>query len=216
MLLAVLPVVLSMVPAMAQVAAIYPGQTTQLHEEPYPGATYSWDLYRDSTVNFAAVPGDCPVTDAFFPQGNKGPTVNVTWLKPGIYFFKVTAVDVTGCTNNVKVGRIRVIESLPTAELVVNPDSVCIGEWANLIITFTGKAPCSFTLRTEDKNGVTDKVYTNITDAGNPFIIPVGPGTTTTYTVISVTDAYGKQNDPSNKVTLKVYPLPRSSRIYVK
>jgi hypothetical protein len=216
LLLAILPVVLSVASAMAQETAIYPGKTTQLHEEPVPGATYTWELYRDSTVNFAVVPGDCPATDAFFPAGNKGPTVSVTWLKPGIYFFKVTAVDVTGCTNNLKIGRLKVDEALPIAELIVNPDSVCTGEWANLIVTFTGKAPWSFKLRIEDKDGVRDTVYNNIGAARNPLVIPVGPRTTTVYTVTEVTDANGTQKVPSNHVILKVNPLPRSSRIYVK
>jgi hypothetical protein len=208
--------VLSVASAEAQVTPIYPGQTTQLHEEPDPGDVYTWELYRDSTVNFAMVPGDCPPSDAYFTSGNTGPTVNVTWLKPGIYFFKVTAVDATACTNNVKIGKIKVEEALPTAELAVHPDSVCIGEWANLTVTFTGTEPWSFTLRAEDKDGVKDTVYTNIGTSGNPWTIPVGPKTTTVYTVIQVTDAKGTQNNPSSVVRLKVYPLPKSSRIYVK
>jgi hypothetical protein len=100
------------------------GETSQLRVEQMPGDTYTWDLYRDSTVNFAVAPGDCPPTDAYFPNGNTGATVDVTWLEPGIYFFRVLAVDAAGCTNNLEVGRMQVLEALPTATPSLDPDEI--------------------------------------------------------------------------------------------
>lgn len=212
LLLAILPVVLSVVTARAQ---IYPGQTTQLSVEQKPGDTYTWDIYNVATVNFAVTNGTAVSDgDAAFVGGNTGASVSVTWLKPGTYYFKVTAVN--ACTNNLKIGRLVVEEALPTAVLDVDPDSVCVGAWANLTVTFTGEAPWSFKLRIKDAVTQRDTVYTNIGSSQNPFVIPVGPKITTEYTVIEVTDMNGTQTNPSEMVELKVNPLPRSSRIYVK
>jgi hypothetical protein len=216
-LLAFLPVMLSVAPAMAQSPPVYAGQSSVLSVEAVPGDTYTWELYNDVTgINFATDPGNCPIDQAVFAGGiNTGPSVTVNWLKPGIYFFKVTAVN-TCPTNNLEVGMIEVKEALPTAILSINPEEVCVGDVANLSVAFTGKEPWSFKLQVKDANGITIQEFKDITDLNNPLIIPVGPAITTEYTVIEVTDANGVQKDPSNTVILKVNPLPRSSKIYVK
>ncbi|TRZ70065.1 MAG: hypothetical protein D4R97_08865 [Bacteroidetes bacterium] len=208
---------MTMAPAMAQTNIVYAGQTFPLSVIEVPGDTYTWELYNEVTgVNFAAVPGNCPAGEAFFTGGiNTGTTVNVTWLKPGIYFFKVTAVR-EGCTNNLKVGKMTVLESLTTAILAVNPGEICTGETANLSVTFTGNEPWSFKLQIKDQNGTTVQEFTGISASNNPFMIPVGPTVTTEYTVIEVTDSLGVQKDPSTSVSLTVNLLPRSSRIYLK
>jgi hypothetical protein len=207
---------MTMAPAMAQTNFVYAGQTTQLSVVDVPGDTYTWELYNDVTgLNLAVVPGNCPAGEAFFTGGNTGSTVNVTWLKAGTYFYKVTAVK-AGCTNNLKVGMMIVVEDLPKAVLAVNPGEICVGEWASLTVTFSGNEPWSFKLQVKDQNGTKIQEYSGITGSANPFVIPIGPAVTTEYTVIEVTDFYGVQKDPSNSVSLTVNPLPRSSRIYLK
>lgn len=103
-----IPLLLVLAPARAQVV-VYQNTTTSLEIEQKPGDTYIWDLYNDSTVNFATVPGNLSLTTAFFTSGNTGPKVNVTWQQAGTYFFKVVARNSTACTNNLKVGKIKVI-----------------------------------------------------------------------------------------------------------
>lgn len=103
-----LPLLLALAPAMAQ-TVVYKGKTIPLSVVVVPGNTYEWELYNDPSVNFAAVPGNCPAESATFVGGNTGPSVNVQWLKTGIYFFKVTARDAIGCTMNLKVGMIKVV-----------------------------------------------------------------------------------------------------------
>lgn len=213
--LAVLLLMLSaLAPAIAQ-NVVYQGETSTLEVDSIYGDSYSWELYNDSTVNFAKVPGDMSPTYAEFVGGdNIGPSVQVEWKLPGTYFFKVTAWDVTGCTMNIKVGIMRVLPALPTAVIEVKPEEICIGEWSELLVTFTGKAPWSIKLQEKDNDETRVVEYSGINDADNPYTIRINPAMTTEYTVIEVTDARTVQVRPSNSVIVTVNPLPRSSVIY--
>jgi hypothetical protein len=215
-LVVLLPLLLALAPAMAQ-TIVYKGDTTPLAVDSLPGDSYKWEIYSDSTVNFATAPADTPGTTFAFVGGNEKAKVNVKWLAIGVYFFKVTATNITGCTNNLRVGIIKVIEPPPTAVLVLKPDSVCIGQWAPLEITFAGRPPWNFKLQAEDPLGnITLTDYTGITDLQNPLIIPLNPAVTTRYMVIGLNDAISVQKKPSNTVDLTIHPLPVSSRIYLK
>jgi hypothetical protein len=173
----------------------------------------TYEIYDDyAGVNMAVVPGNCPATSAFFPAGNTGSSVDITWLVPGWYIVKIEAVNECP-TNNMKFWLVEVLPALPTALLVVNPEEVCRGDEADLIITFTGDEPWDFTLEADD--GINPPVTTTYTAiADNPYIIVISPNVTTTYTVTSITDANGTNNDPSNVVTLTVKPRPAGSPIY--
>lgn len=208
---------LAWTPVLAQ-NVVYQGQTTQLSADQKPGDSYSWELYNDSTVDFAIVPGSCPTNLADFVGGNTGATVSVAWKQPGTYFFKVNALNITGCTNNLRVGIVKVLPSLPKAVLEMNPESICVGESAELKVTFSGKDPWSIKLQAKDlATGITSIVnQSGITAAGNPLRIPVNPNTTTEYTVIEVSNEFGVQTIPSNSVTLTVHPLPEKTTIYLK
>jgi len=204
---ALLLLLLALAPAMAQ--TVYKGDTTPLSVIPVPGDTYKWEIYRDSTVNFATAPADTPGTTFTFPGGNIGPSVNVTWLDKGTYFFKVTALNITGCTNNIKIGIIRVKENLPTA-VIADPAVICAGAQVSLEITFTGIGPWTFTYT----DGTTD--WTGSAGMTNPYtlIITPGPVTDTDYWIKSLTDPNGTNTVISNKVTQKVNPLPVPSAIH--
>ena len=107
--LVVLLPLLTLVSARAQ-TVIYEGVTTQLNIKAIAGNTYEWKIYNDATLDFAleSSPG-CPVTSASFTAGNTGPSVQVKWMKQGIYFYKITAHDASNCAMNLKVGMIRVM-----------------------------------------------------------------------------------------------------------
>lgn len=201
--------------ASAQSVTVYAGQTFTFEVDVQFAAedNITYEIYDNFTgINMAVVPGNCPPTSAFFPSGSTGSAVDITWLVPGTYIVKVEAIN--DCpVNNMKFYLVEVLEAMPTASLVVNPEEVCRGDEADLIITFTGVAPWSFTLEAAD--GVNPPVittYTGITD--NPFDIVISPNRTTTYTVTSVTDANGTNSDPSDSVTLTVKPRPLGSQIY--
>jgi hypothetical protein len=159
-------------------------------------------------VNLALVPGNCPVTDAFFVGNiNTGPAVQVTWLVPGTYYFKVTST--TSCTNNIAIGQMIVLYDLPTA-IIEPPSPICVGDSVHLTVDLTGTAPWSITLT----DGVNNFVFNNITTTPYVLTVPVIPLVTTTYWITSVTDAHGTSNTPSPPVVQVVNPLPITSPIY--
>jgi len=216
LLLVAIPVLLAMAPAMAQTNNVFVGQSVKLSVDSIPGDTYTWELYDNvAGVNFATAAGNCPPTLAVFTGGkDTGPVVHVTWFNPGTYFFKVTSQR-SGCSMNLKIGKIIVGNSLPTLNLSVSQSSICIGQGTNLEVNFTGTPPVSFIYRIINPDGTRQEfIVNNLT--GNPMIIPFAPLTSSTYTfeVISVTDANSTTNISSNSVTVTVNPKPGKSRIY--
>lgn len=193
--------------ATAQTTIVNAGQTTELSVVNVPGITYTWELYNDvAGLNLAEIPGNCPPTSAAFVGGvSTGATVQVTWLEPGTYFYKATATS--ECTNNLKIGIIIVQEQLPLAT-IDPPGDICEGDLGELVVNLTGEAPWSLVL----SDGTNLTTYDNIT--ASPFVIPVKPKTTTSYTITEVTDVNGQTTDPSNTVTITVYPRPSISPIY--
>ncbi len=215
LVLAIMPVLLTVASATAQMR-VPEGETIELSVIQEPGDTYTWDLYNDPSVDFATDGGNALPTEAFFVDGiNTGATVNVTWLEPGIYFFRVLAVDEEGCTNNLEVGIVEVLE-LPTAELSLDPLEICIGEPAVLTITLTGVPAWGLTLHAEDVDGnVTDVFeFQDILDVDNPIEMTVSPIETTIYRVVRVVDQIGENLDATESIQLTVHPLPENSQIY--
>jgi hypothetical protein len=216
LLLVVIPVLLAMAPAMAQTNNVFVGQSVELSVISIPGDTYAWELYKDvADVNFATDAGNCPPTVAVFTGGiNTGPVVHVTWLNPGTYFYKVTAQR-SGCSMNLKVGKIIVGNVLPAVNLSVGQPSICMGKSINIEANYAGSPPVSISYRVFDPDGTSHELVMN-NIAGNPVLIPFTPSATGTYTfeVISVTDTNTTNNTPSNSVTVTVNPKPGKSRIY--
>jgi hypothetical protein len=201
--------------ASAQSVTVYAGQTFTFEVDVQFAAeeNITYEIYDDFVgINMAVVPGNCPITSAFFPSGNTGSTMDITWLVPGTYIVKVEAIN--DCpTNNMKFWLVEVLPALPTATLVINPEEVCRGDEADILVNFTGEAPWGFVLEADDSiNPPVTTTYSDIND--NPFVITVSPATTTTYRVIQVSDANGINTDPSNVVTLTIKPRPAGSPIY--
>ena len=205
-----LHLLLALAPAMAQENIVRVGETTVISIEIGPGETAAWETYADSTVNFAQVPGETTPVYADFVDGTTSTTATILWKKPGVYFIKVTAVDAAGCTNNLKMMRIRVIEALPTA--VVTTKDICVGETATLTVELTGTGPWSVTFT----DGTTTTTVTDIQTSPHEIRIDPGPKKTTDYTITSVTDKWGTNAypvDPPTAVQV-VNPKPNSSPIY--
>jgi hypothetical protein len=211
LLLVAIPLLMAMAPAMAQ-DTVFAHQATDLTVVEVPGDTYVWELYNDTVltgINMAVVHGNCPAGDAYFTNGPNGPTVNVMWNTPGLYFFKVTAFR-AGCTNNLKVGKLLVLPALPTA-VIEPPPPICQGDSVHLTVTLTGTPPWSITLT----DGVNEYVYSNITSSPYTLTVPrILPPGNTTYWIKDVTDEYGTNTTPSPQVEQVVHPKPGGSRIY--
>lgn len=205
---------LTMAKAMAQPGnVVYAGQSTPLAVEEIEGVSWFWELYNDvDGLNLVEVPGNCPPTEAYFVNGvDTGAAVEVMWLVPGIYYFKVTATNY--CTNNVRVGMMEVLESWSYA-VFLDPDPVCAGDTAVLTLEITsGIGPWEVTFT----DGTNLWTITGIEESPHVFELiptPTVPGTYQ-YWVTSVTNGYGFTNDePSDPVTLIVYPKPVTSPIY--
>ncbi len=216
-LLALVPLLLTMAPAMAQDGnAVYAGQTTTLAVEEVEGVAYTWELYNDvDGLNLAQTTGNCPESEAYFVDDiHTGATVEVMWLVPGTYFFKVTATD--DCSNNLKLGKIEVQESLPVAYFLEEPEPICIGDPGFLFIELAGAAPWTIEYTVEFDGNIETETISGI--QSSPHTVEVFPQEigTYTYTIISVTDANGVTNDELTglvTVTLEVEPRPYTSPI---
>jgi hypothetical protein len=189
------------------------GQSTWLVVEETPGVNYYWELYNDvAGINLVEVPGNCPSSEAYFIGGvNTGDSVEVMWLVPGTYFFKVTASDT--CTNNLKLGKMEVLESLSYAEFL-EPGTVCSGDTAMMTIAITGgTGPWEVTFT----DGTSTWTITDIPASPYSFQLiptPTLPGNYQ-YWITSVTNGSGFVNDiPTGPVTLTVQPKPVTSPIY--
>lgn len=203
---------LALAPAMAQIpvpqTVVYVGETTTLGVEQKPGDSYIWELYSDSTVNFAVAPADVSPSYADFIGSSNSSTVTVRWNEPGIYFYKVNALNITGCTNNIRIGIVRVLESLPTATLTTSP--VCEGDPVVIKVELTGISPWSFTIT----DGTKTWPFSSVTETPYDAIIMPGPKAPTSYWVTIVKDKWGTNPKPTDPVPQVVYPKPNSSLIY--
>ena len=203
--------------ASAQSVTVYVGQpfTFEVDVQFATEENITWEIYDDyDGVNMAEVHGNSPPEKFDFapPNGNSGSEVTITWFVEGWYMVKIEAVN--DCpTNNMKFYLVEVLPSLPTATLVVNPEEICRGYEADLIITFTEDGPWDFILEADD--GINPPVQTHYEDnTDNPRTIVLSPNVTTTYTVISVTNADGTNTEPSNVATLTVKLPPGGGPIY--
>ncbi len=215
--LAILPVLLTVASATAQMRTVYQGETTELSIIQEGNDTYTWELYNDPNVNFATVDGNALPDEAEFVGSNTGAMVNVRWLKAGVYFYRVLAVDEEGCTNNLKVGRLQVLEDPPTAEMILFENEICISDPAIITVTLTGHPAWSFVLEAIGEDDVIEtKEYKNIGEEDSPYTyeIHVSPYQTTTYRIIKLKDRYGENLEASDTIQLTVHPIPVNSRIY--
>jgi len=208
--LAVLLLILSaLAPAKAQ-NVTNKNEITELTVEEKPGDIYIWELYSDSTLNFAIVPGiTTSGTFAEFVGGNVGTKVNVLWKETGTYFFKVTGYNAAGCTDNIEVGIMKVKPPLPIG--TVTTTAICSGDPAKITVDLTEGGPWNFTYT----DGITTWTETNVLTT--PWVVTVipGPTTTTDFWITSVTNPNGTNIRPSIHVPLVVYPKPKSSVIYL-
>jgi hypothetical protein len=212
LLLAFIPVMLSLPQARAQGDTVCVGSTSLWAVVEVPGDSYVWELYNDvEGLNLAVVPGNCPVSEAYFVGGvNTGDSVEVMCLELGTYFIKVTATN--GCpTNNLKIGMIVVEECYSYATLI--PDTICEGETAMFTLEMTG-APGPWVVTFTD--GTTTWTEGPFTD--NPHVFPLIPTPPLqgnyNYYITSVANPYMTNETTGDPVTLIVRPKPVTSPIY--
>ena len=118
------------------------------------------------------------ITGGTITAGGLTASVTVTWNTIGTQSISVYHTDDNGCTSNQVIYPVTV-NSRPTATISGTAE-ICTGENATITINFTGTAPFTFQV-----NG-----GAAVTTSNNPYAYQVSPGTTTTYVVTSLSDAY--------------------------
>lgn len=114
------------------------GDTTLLSVRELLGDTYTWELYAQvEGLNLAQTLGNCPKTKAQFVGENNEAEVRVKWLQAGEYFYKVTAQG-SICSNNVKIGRLLVKNSLAPPRINVSYDCENGGAYLDVISPHKG------------------------------------------------------------------------------
>ncbi len=218
--LGILLVILTAAMAVAQKPVVDMGtiprcETTEFSVVEWPGDRYTWDIYRDSAVNFANTNGDVDPAGYFDKGMYEGSTVSVHWLDPGKYFIRVMVWDEETCTNNLMVFKIKVIDNPPTAEIVV--DSTCIGEISVVKVVLTGFGPWDLNYSyLPEANGATE-VNVNLNgQLENEFTVslPALPVGITEFWVNQIIDQCTENLIPSEKGRIVIFPKPVNSKIY--
>ena len=113
----------------------------------------------------------------------------------------VTVTDANGCVGTSPAFNV-IVNPLPTAVISQN-STICAGQNATINLTFTGTGPYNFTYT----NGLQN--FTG-NAAGNSTTLTLSPGVSTTYSLVTVSDANCTGNVSGN-ATITVNPLPTPS-----
>ncbi len=113
----------------------------------------------------------------------------------------VATYTATGCENNMTGSVDVIVHPLPSAT-VSGTTTICNGGNAQITVDLTGAAPWEIVFF----DGSTPTTVSNI--ASTPYITTVTPTATTTYSVVSVTDANTCLASGSGSATVTVNPLP--------
>ena len=129
------------------------------------GSTYAWTI-----------------TGGVQSGGNTNHNITVDWgATSGAANVKVVETNSAGCAG-VPVNLAVTINALPTA-MLTGTSTICAGSGTSLTVNFTGNTPWLF----KYSDGIITSA--NINSNFSTFSIPVNPGTTTTYSLVSVSDA---------------------------
>lgn len=185
----------------------------------WPGDRYTWDLYVDSTLNFA-LENDRLDPALYFVDGMyEGSTVYVTNLDPGIYFLRIMVWDEVNCTNNLLLFRLEVLD-IPEADLYGM--EACYGDPTYLEVVLTGTGPWEIIYT----DGMVDKTINLNGNPGETMDIEIPMLNMTPADKIIIKEMWityikdkgtgGENFAPSDSAKIIVYPVPSNSKIYVK
>ncbi len=112
--------------------------------------------------------------------------------------YQVTVTDINGCVGSVTEDLI--VHVLPTAA-ITGTTAICFGEQATLEFPLTGTSPFTFVY---SANGVN---MPPVTTSSSPYLLNVSPGSSATYTLVSISDA-NCQGSIAGSALITVNPLP--------
>jgi len=190
-------------------------ETLEFSVHNIPGDRYTWDIYRDSTVNFATEKGDVDPVTYFENSHYEGSTVRVNWLDAGRYFVRLMVWDEVNCTNNLLVYLVDVRETPLMAE--ITGDSLCFGDLALVKIVLTGRGPYDLTYTYVSNGNGANEVNVNLVglvEEEFTVALPPLPVGITEVWVQQIIDECTENLVPSEKARVVIFPKPVQSRIY--
>ncbi|GAB1451522.1 hypothetical protein MASR2M47_15780 [Draconibacterium sp.] len=192
-------------------------ETIEFSVVDWPGDRYTWDLYRDSTVNYAKEKGDVDPVPYFEKGMYQGHTVQVNWLDTGRYFLRVMVWNEVECTNNLILFLVDVIEVIPEAELY--GDSTCVGDPSFVRVVLSGRGPWDLNYSYQSDGNGNNIVSVNmngITENEFTIAMPPLPVGATEIWVNEIITQCSINLIPSDKGRILIYPKPAQSKIYLK
>jgi hypothetical protein len=218
-LLAVLAVASAMAQKPVMHIVVSQHDTIEFSVVDWPGDRYTWDIYDDPDVNFA-LENDRLDPALYFVNGMyEGHSVQVTNLPPGLYFVRVMVWDEVMCTNNLLVYSLEVL-AVPEADLY--GDEACFGDPTYLRVVLTGVGPWDIIYT----DGLEDKSVNLNGQPGEDQYFPVHPMSMEPIDAVIIREYWityikdhgtgGENFEDSEKGTIVIYPLPSSSKIYIK
>ena len=165
----------------------------------YSGVTGTPDQY---SIDFNGAAETAGLTDivASLPV-SPIPVIIPATVAPGTYSADLTVISATGCVSAVTPISITVKPS-PTAT-ITGSTSICIGSAANITFNFTGTSPWTF----QYTDGTT--TFPAVTWPSSTISFSPALTTTTTYTVVSISDASGCTGAPGASLTVTVNQNPQ-------
>lgn len=125
-------------------------------------------------------------------------------ITAGHVFLSMTANGQHQCGTQFSTDTVRLdFRQLPTAS-IGGISSICEGETATILFSLTGTAPWSFVYT----DGTASFPVNNI--LLSPYSLIVNPIVATTYSIVSMHDAYCSANLPIPQFTVNVYPKPNT------
>lgn len=165
------------------------------------GSSSSFTLNFTGTGPYTYSYSNGTATFGPFTTSNNPETVNVT---PGTTTtYSLLNISDVNCTGSVSGTASVTVNQIPTAT-ISGTTSICDGNTTDLQVLFTGSGPFTY----EYTNGTT--TFGPFTTSQNPVLIPVTPGSTTTYNLVSLSDI----NCPgtiAGVAEITVIPLPTAT-----
>ncbi|HMT29392.1 MAG TPA: PKD domain-containing protein, partial [Bacteroidia bacterium] len=184
--------------------------TAQVIVNPLPQASAIGNpsiCYGSSTTFNIAFTGTAPYTYSYsdgtttygpFTTSNNPEIISVSPTVSTSY--NVLTISDAKCTGSVSGVANVTVNQIPTATLT-GTSSICFGQNSTLNINFTGVAPFSYTYSNGSNN------IGPFTATSTSVNIPVSPGTTTSYSLVTINDANCPGTIAGN-ATVTVNPLP--------
>ncbi|MEY5048582.1 MAG: hypothetical protein RLZZ175_1941 [Bacteroidota bacterium] len=188
--------------------------TATITVNPRPTATISGNntICVGASTNLSiALTGTQPWSVTVF-DGTTSNTINGITASPFVLAvsptstktYTVSTVNDANCTGTFSGSALVTVNPLATATISGNA-TICNGQSSNLNVVLTGTPNWTITYN----DGTVNTSITGITSS--PYLIPVSPTSTKTYTLVSVSDANCTGGTVSGNATITVNPKPTAT-----